>query len=273
MTAMADLEDRVAALGLVRRCYVDLDGTLLGPGGSLLTGPDGRPSARAARALVDAALAGLPVVPLSGRRRSQLAGDARLLGLPDWIAEAGSVTMRDGVATYAWGETPPGLATTPHDALLAAGALDALMTAFAGQVRPYEPWHHGREGSVLLHGRLDPAAADRVLAEAGCGWARVVDNGAAQGWPGREVRAYHLLARGVGKAEAVADDLAAVGVPREQAAAVGDSPADARVADVVGCYAQVAGGTGAHPAMVHTRGAMGDGVAEFIDALLRARRR
>lgn len=270
---MDDLEARAQAIGPVARCYVDLDGTLLGPGGSLLTGPDGRPSARAAQALVDAAADGLAIVPLSGRQRLQLANDARLLGLSDLIAEAGTVAVRDGEVRYAWGAAPTDVAATPHDALMAAGALDALLAAFGDDLRLYEPWHRGREGSVLLHGHVDVDAADRVLADAGCGWARLLDNGAAHGWAGRAVRAYHLVPRGVGKAEAVADDLAAAGVPREQSAAVGDSPADAGLADVVALYAQVAGGTGAHPAMVRTAGAMGHGVAEVIDALLRARRR
>ncbi|MBA2529358.1 MAG: HAD hydrolase family protein, partial [Euzebyales bacterium] len=78
---MSGLRSHLRALPPARVVYTDLDGTLLGPGGSLLTGPDGRPSARAATALVRAAEAGLTVVPVSGRRRQQLVNDARLLGL------------------------------------------------------------------------------------------------------------------------------------------------------------------------------------------------
>lgn len=273
LSPMDDLDARAAALPPIRRCYVDLDGTLLGPGGSLLTGPDGRPSAVAARALVAAADGGIAVVPTSGRRRGQLAHEARLLGLADFIGEAGSVTVRGGEARYAWGQCPAGLADTPHEALVAAGALEAVLTAFEGDLRLYEPWHRGREGGVLLHGRVDLEAAQRVLAEAGCGWAQLVDNGETGGWPGRAVRAYHLLPRGVGKAEAVAADLAEAGLTPAEAAAVGDSPADAALAEVVGLCAQVAGGTGAGEGVVRTRGGMGEGVAEVIDALLRARRR
>jgi hydroxymethylpyrimidine pyrophosphatase-like HAD family hydrolase len=74
--------------------YTDFDGTLLGPGGSLLSAPDGSPSLRAARALVEAREAGITVVPVSGRRYLTLGGDARLLGLSDLIAEAGTVVPR-----------------------------------------------------------------------------------------------------------------------------------------------------------------------------------
>lgn len=270
---MDELWRRACASPPAEVCYVDLDGTLLGPGGSVLAGPDGEPTTRAVQALVDAQRDGLVLVPVSGRQRRQVQHDGRLLGLPDVIGEAGCVTVRAGKVSYAWGQCPRHLGSTPHEALVASGAVAALQEAFPDDLRPYEPWHRGREGSVLLHGRVDVAAADDVLAAAGCGWAHLLDNGAAAGWPGRDVHAYHLLPRGVGKAKAVAADLAARGIAPEQAAAVGDSPADARIAEVVGLCAQVANGRGDAPGVVRTRGAMGEGVAEFIDVLLRARRR
>jgi phosphoglycolate phosphatase len=261
------LASHLAALPAVRVVYTDLDGTLLGPGGSLLTGPDGRPSARAAAALVDAASAGVVVVPVSGRRRLQLQHDARLLGLDSCIAEAGTVIVRGGAVHFEWGQSPRGVGETPHDALVEAGALAALVDAFGTQLCLYEPWHLDREGSVLLRGRVDVAEADAVLAAAGCGWARLVDNGSV----GRNLRAYHLLPRGVGKAEAVTDDLRDRGVPPSAAAAVGDSEEDRRMADVVGTYVRVANGHGADGSNVFVApGANGDGFADAVEALLAA---
>jgi hypothetical protein len=251
--------------------YTDLDGTLLAPHGSLLTGPDGRPSARAAGALVDAARAGLVVVPVSGRRRSQLQNDARLMGLRNCIAEAGGVIVRDGAVRYEWGACPRDLAPTPHDAMSAAGAVKALLDAFPEQLRHYEPWHLDREGGHLFHGLVDVAEANAVLADAGCGWAYLVDNGATGGWPGRRVRAYHLLPRGVGKAVAVADDLVARGLDRTEAAACGDSLEDLTMATAVATYLIVANGHGDIGEHVfRLPAAMGDGFADAVSALLSA---
>lgn len=268
----ADLAGHLAGLPPVRVLYTDLDGTLLGPDGSLLAASDGRPSTRAAQALVDAAAAGVAVVPVSGRQRAQLGNDARLLGLRSYIAEAGGVIMRDGELRYEWGECPRDLADTPHGALAAAGAADALLARFAGDLRRYEPWHRRREAGHLLHGLVDVDEANAVLAEAGCPWAYLIDNGAAGGWPGRQVRAYHLLPRGVSKAAALADDLAARGLDAAQAAACGDSLEDLRMAEIVGTYVMVANGHGDIGRRIfRVPGAMGAGFADTVSALLAAR--
>ncbi len=266
------LDAHLRALPPAEVLYTDFDGTLLGPNGSLLTGPDGRPSVRAAAALVDARAAGVTVVPVSGRRHATLRVDARLLGLADAIAEAGTVVTRGGEVSYVWGEAPAAEGATPREVLERCGALAALLSAFAGQVRVFQPWDEGRVGEFLLHGRLDVAEADRVLAEAGAGWACVVDNGAARDWQGRESRAYHLLPRGTGKAGAVAADLAARGLPRQRAVAVGDSLEDLTMAAVVGTYVQVANGHGELSGNAFgVPGAMGDGFADAVAAILAAR--
>lgn len=252
--------------------YTDLDGTLLGAGGSLLRDADGQPDATAALALVELAEADIPVVCVSGRRRVQLEADARLLGADGFIAEAGTVRRRGAAVEHVWGDAPRDLATTPFEALEVSGALAAVLDAFDGDLRPYEPWCADREGSALLHGVVDTDEADDVLRAAGCSWARLIDNGATGGWPGRDVRAYHLLARGVGKAEGVRADLADRGIDPAAALAVGDSAEDATMAGAVGTYVQVAGGHGAPGVNRFTAdAAAGAGVAEAIRALLEAR--
>lgn len=257
------------ALPPIRVVYTDLDGTLLGPEGSLLTGPDGSPSARAAEALVRAREAGVTVVPVSGRQRRQLEHDARLLGLSDCIAEAGTVVVRAGEATYEWGPVPRDLASNPHDAMVTSGAVDALLAHFAGRLRHYEPWHLDREGGHLFHGLVDVDEANAVLDEAGARWAWLVDNGDTGGWPGRQVRAYHLLPRGVGKATAVADDLAARGVPPEAAMAIGDSLEDLTMARSVGTFVIVHNGHGdIGDNVFRVEEAMGHGFATAVDAAL-----
>lgn len=263
-----ELSEGLAGLPRVEILYTDLDNTLLGPNGSLLTGPDGRPSASAAAALADAAAAGLRIVPVSGRAMARLRNDVRLMGLGDAIGEAGAVIMRGGRTHYEWGLCPRDIARNPHDTLTATGAVDVVLNAFAGDVRHYEPWHRGREGGHLFHGVVDVAAANAALEEAGCGWAYLCDNGRTGGWEGREVHAYHLLPRGVGKAPAITDDLAARGLRREQAAAIGDSLEDLTMAAHVGAFFMVANGHHEAQGVLRTPDEMGEGFADAVMALL-----
>ena len=271
---MTTLDDALAALDDVMVLYTDLDNTLLGPGGSLLTAADGSPTARAATALVSAAQHGITVVPVSGRGMKQLRNDARLLGLSDCIAEVGGVILRGEEIFYEWGACPRDLAANPHDTMLLAGAVDAVLDTFPGDIRHFEPWHRGREGGHLFHGMVDTQVADEALTQAGCDWAYLRDNGATGGWEGRSVRAYHLLPRGVGKAAAVADDLKARGLDPSRAVAIGDSTEDLTMAPEVGVFVMVANGHAPDEgSVVFTPGAMGEGFADTIEALLRARER
>lgn len=256
----------LAGLPPVRIVYTDLDGTLLGHDGSVLADPDGRPDTSAAQALVQTAEAGILAVAVSGRRASSLQHDARLLGLDGAIAEVGTVIIRDGAHHHRWGEAPRDLGATPRQALDAAGALGVLLDAFGGQLRTYEPWDAGREGGHLLHGLVDASTADACLSDAGVGWARLVDNGGAGGWEGRDdVRAYHLIPRGVGKASAISDDLADRGIGAESAIAIGDSTEDLTMSRSVGTYVMVADGHGAVGGnRFRSDGRAGAGVLEVV---------
>ena len=109
------------------------------------------------------------------------------------------------------------------------------------------------------------------------GRARLVDNGRLRGayphlGPG-PAHAYHLLPAGVSKAGTAAAYLAARGLAREQAAAVGDGPADLELAAAVGATFLVANGAWAadgDPAttVIVTPSAAGQGWAEAVAALL-----
>jgi hypothetical protein len=257
--------------------FSDVDGTLVGRGGSLLADLDGRPSLAAAEALVAAGRAGLEVVPVSGRTAAQLREVCRLLGLRDAVAELGAVLLRHGAVELCWGAAPRGLGATPAETLARSGALGAALARFAGRLEPHAPWHRDRQGTALLRGQVDPAAVDALLAARGFGWARLVDNGRLRGayphlGPG-PTHAYHLLPAGVGKAATAAAYLAARGLAREQAAAIGDSPADLALGGVVGVSFLVANGAwaadaaGAGPVVV-TPSAAGAGFAEAVAALL-----
>ena len=257
--------------------FSDVDGTLVGRDGSLLADLDGQPTLVAAEALVAAHRAGLEVVLVSGRTAEQLRETGRLLGTRDAIAELGTVLVTGREVELAWGAAPRDLGACPVEALERSGALAAILEQFAGRIEPHTPWHLGRRGTFLLRGQVDPAAADRLLADRGLDWARLLDNGRLRGayphlGPG-PTHAYHLLAAGVSKAGTAAAYLAGRDLDPTRAAAIGDSPADLQLAGVVGAVFLVANGAWAAsedtttPVIV-TPSAAGQGWAEAVTALL-----
>lgn len=281
-----------AALADVRVLYTDLDGTMLARGGLLLGDADGRPWAGVADAIVALNAAELRVVMVSGRNRLQLTEAARLLGWRDFIAEAGAIIVRGtgpgSVVEYNTGEWGPEmlpLGMTPFEAIDGSGAYEALRAAFPGRIEHHSPWHHGREASHLLRGELDLTAAQAVLNTLELP-VDILDNGVirppAHTLSGVEtVHAYHLVPRGVSKAQALSLDLAESGLARSQAAAIGDSATDLAMADAVQVLALVANAlespvvrerlaVNVQNAVICER-SRGEGWAEFAQAWLAAR--
>jgi phosphoglycolate phosphatase len=77
----------------VRCLYLDLDGTLLGRGASMVHDGEGNVSLLGMRAIEACLRADVEVVLMSGRRRIQVAEDARLLGQSAYIFEAGACVV------------------------------------------------------------------------------------------------------------------------------------------------------------------------------------
>jgi hydroxymethylpyrimidine pyrophosphatase-like HAD family hydrolase len=77
----------------VRCAYIDLDGTLLGRGASLVHDGEGNISFEGMRAIQACLRADVEIVLMSGRRRIQVAEDARLLGQSAYIFEAGACVV------------------------------------------------------------------------------------------------------------------------------------------------------------------------------------
>jgi hydroxymethylpyrimidine pyrophosphatase-like HAD family hydrolase len=214
---------------VLRAAYLDMDGTLFGRGGSLFHDADGAFTMLGARALEACARAGVEVVPYSGRRRSTLVHDTRLLGLRSYIFEAGCGLVLDGELVWDAGDADD------------AGANALLLERYAGRLEMYDPWHLGRESSRLYLGRdVDAGEADAVLEAAGQGHFRLVDNGAMHGTAGGDGRAYHLVPRAASKAGAVARHMRARGYAPEETIAVGDSKEDLGAAEFVGTFWLVA---------------------------------
>ncbi|MDI6711631.1 MAG: HAD hydrolase family protein [Anaerosomatales bacterium] len=276
-------------LARARILFTDVDGTLVGPGGTLLADADGRPSTRTAEAVVAVNRAALPVVITTGRNRMQTAEISRLVGWRAFIAELGCVVQFDRSEEPALlaGDWPsdalmPG--ETPWQAIVRAGALDALSEAFPGRIEEHAPWHVDRYATHVLRGNVDAHEAQRLLDELPLP-IDIVDNGVIR--PPRhtlvgveEIHAYHLVPRGASKTRAIRLVLDRFGLEPEHALAVGDSASDVEMADAVALLVLVANAlddervrkaVSGRDNVAVTRGRRGDGWAELASAWLEAR--
>lgn len=181
---------------------------------------------------------------LSGRRKVQLAEDARLLGQSSYIYEAGACVVLDGEEHWLTGNMQPGELTIAQQ-IERSGAPALLLERYAGRLEHHDPWHTEREVSHLFRGLVDAQEADRVLAEHGYEGLRLVDNGSVSTRSPvlaglAQVRGYHLVPAGVSKASAVAFHRRARGYAREETFAVGDSREDLACAEHVRTFWLVA---------------------------------
>jgi hydroxymethylpyrimidine pyrophosphatase-like HAD family hydrolase len=241
--------------------YLDLDGTLLGPAGSLLRDERGRFCDAGVRALGLLAEASIPVVLVSGRSRGRLEAMAGVIGADGVLPELGSTEAgyptRDG--------------QTVHQAISESGVPAALLAREPG-LEPHPLAARGREGSHVLRGRASAAAPGLVSSLSG-GALRLADNGC----PGSdEERVYHLLPAGAGKAAAVARDVAARGIDARACLAIGNSRQDLDIRRVLGAVAIVANGARADPGLAAradwvTAGSYGAGVLEAVEEWLSRR--
>ena len=265
------------------RClYLDLDGTLLGRGASLLHDGEGAVSIGGVRAVQACLRAGVEVVLMSGRRRAQVHEDARLLGQHSFIFEAGACLVLDGEEHWLTGELQPGEQTIA-DQIAASGAPALLLERYAGRLEYHEPWHLDREVSHLFRGLVDAAGADELLAASGHGNLRLVDNGAVSRRSAAlaslpQVRGYHLVPVGAAKSAAVALHRRARGLAREDTFAVGDSREDLACAPEVASFWLVANSLQSDPTIAaelraHANARVaasghGDGVYEAVVSTL-----
>jgi phosphoglycolate phosphatase len=230
----------------VRCLYVDLDGTLLGPDASLLTGADGRFSALAVRALEACARADVEVVIYSGRRQGSVFESARLLGSSAYIFELGCGLVVDGELEWLTdGVVPSDEGGTIYEQIDASGAPALLLDCLGDRFEYHTPWSRGREVSHLFRGNVDLNEVAAILDAEGLGWLRLVDNGviraASEQMAGLAViHAYHLIPGGASKARGVARHMQIRGYAPEDCIAAGDSREDLEAASVVGTFWLVA---------------------------------
>ncbi|MGB3099478.1 MAG: hypothetical protein E4H22_05995 [Solirubrobacterales bacterium] len=265
---------------MLRCLYTDLDGTLLGTGGSLFRDAEGNFSKAQSRLLEACHRAEVEVVIMSGRREAQVFSDARLMGQTSYIYEAGCAMSIDRERTLLTGEWKPAAEQTVADRILAAGVADLLLEHFEGRLEWHEPWHTGRELSLLMRGKVDVVEANRLIAEEGHHDLRFLDNGAiGRPMPGIEVtHAYHLVPGGASKGAAVGAHMQARGYAIDECIAAGDSIEDLESARFVGRFFCVANGPerdqalraalAEYPNATVTEGRMGEGVYEAVISTL-----
>jgi hypothetical protein len=242
-------------------CYLDLDGTLLGQGASLLHDGEGHVSLLGARAIEACLRADVEVVLMSGRRRAQVAEDARLLGQSAFIYEVGVLSL-DGEEHWLTGGLVPGELTV-YEQIEASGAPALLLDSYPGRLEYHEPWSAEREISHLFRGLVDADEVDLLLREHGHENLRLVDNGtvshrspALANLP--QVRGYHLVPATASKAAAVALHMRARGLERSRTFAVGDSREDLAVAEHVNTFWLVANALDRDPSLRAELGAFGN---------------
>ena len=263
------------------RClYVDLDGTLLGPGASLLRGARGF-SLDSVRALQACDRAGVEVVIYSGRRQSSVFEVARVIGSSAYIFEIGCGLVVDGELEWLTDGLEPREDASIFDQIGATGVPLMLLDRYEGLLEVHTPWHLGREVSHLFRGLIDTAEANDLVAPYGL---RLIDNGVINLRLGDIpfVHIYHLIPAGASKARGVARHMQARGYRREECIAVGDSREDLEAADVVAMFWLVANAPERDPTLREeiagrpgiriAEGAYGAGVYEAVITTLAERR-
>jgi phosphoglycolate phosphatase len=255
---------------MLRCVYLDLDGTLLGPGGSLLRGADGGFSLEGVRALQACARADVEVVLYSGRRQSSVFECAHLFGCSAYTFEVGCGLVIDGELEWLTdGLVPSEAAGSIYEQIAASGAPALLLERYEGRLEYHTPWSAGREVSHLFRGDVDLREVEQLLSAEGLDWLRLVDNGVvratAEQMPGLEVvHAYHLIPAAASKVRAVARHMQARAYQPAECIAAGDSREDLRTTEVVGTFWLVGNAVERDPEL--TSAVVGRGNVRVADA-------
>ena len=252
---------------MLRCVYFDLDGTIVGRGGSLFHDADGAASLMGSRALEAAHRAGVEVVPVSGRRRDTVREPGRAMGATSYGFECGGGLVVDGEDYWQTGEMRPTAEQSIYEQIASRGVIDLLTHHFDGLIELHTPWHVGREVSVLFRGEVDVLVAQQLLNDHGSGDLRLIDNGflgglrthgtgVVAGWgesslhPSVEApRSYHLTPEGTSKAAAVDRHRRIRGYELDETISVGDSAEDVGMAASTGTFWLVGGAADHDPAV------------------------
>ena len=249
----------------IKYVFSDADGTML-TGAKATVRSDGTPSAELVQVLVELQQAGVQVVPTSGRNRSMLFEDARILGLPGWIAEMGGLLCTRQSSQPEWCyftgemEYDPASVRTPHDWICETGVIDEILEHWPGDIETYHDNYVGfeyREVTVAMRGRVPDDEIQQVLDSFPLPL-YVADNGYVSKMNGsttmvdvdmdhpQDVHTYHIMPRGLTKGTGIAEYMRLKGWNRDEVLGAGDSPADCEIAEACGLFLFMSNGL-SHP--------------------------
>lgn len=250
-----ELSERYAR---VRYIFTDLDGTMMGPGSCVLKNASGEPSIEFAATLVDLTRAGIEVIPCSGRNRSMLHEDTRVLGLNSYIGEMGGLLMLDREHNeweYFTADMPfdPAEGKTPHEAIEATGVCEEFVTRWPGMLEYHNDMSTGykyREVTVGLRGEVDDDEARAILDASGLpldwacnGFLNYISAPTTLALPeGVRGRAFNIQPRGLGKGCAIERFCALRGIDPAETLSIGDAESDFLMADATAQFILVENG-------------------------------
>lgn len=282
-------------LSRVRYVFTDLDGTMLAPGSCAVADVDGNPSFDLIATLIELKRAGIEVIPCSGRNRSMLHEDSRLLGLKSYIGEMGGLLMLDREDSR-WEyytadmDYDPSCGLSPHQVIERTGVCDEFANRWPGLLEYHNDMSTGykhREVTVGLRGEIPDEEARALLDESGVNldWA---DNGylnyisaptSLRLPEGVKGRAFNIMPKGLNKGRGIKRFCELRGIAANEALAIGDATSDFYMADAVGTFLLVENGLKnptaeefleSHEHAYVTRGRIVAGWVSAMQTLLRA---
>lgn len=237
-------------LSRVKYVFTDLDGTMLN-GPSILRDSAGHLSAETIEALVELEAAGVELVINSGRNRSMVQEDARLLGLRSYIAEMGGIVMLDLKAAdwrYCTGEMPydPSCGLTPHQVIEGTGVLERILERWPGRIEYHNDMGDGpkyREVTVTFRGDVPDDEALAMVEATGLalswtdnGYVPHISKPTSLELPAGTCRSLHVIPKGLDKGYGVAQYVRLRGIDPAECLSIGDAPADFLTAPHVGTF-------------------------------------
>ncbi|MFQ6051325.1 MAG: HAD-IIB family hydrolase [Candidatus Hydrothermarchaeota archaeon] len=271
----------------VKIIYTDIDGTLVGPDGSIFRDDAGKLSIKIAEALLYTHMLKKDVVMVSGRTNDQLKSNAELLGFKNYIAELGTqIVYNLGEKVYYNIGDFQVTGRNIYESIMNSGAPDSLLERYEGKLEYHTPWSEYRDCTVLLRGHVDLREANSFLRDSGYENLKLVDNGVinvkTKNLSVSEIHAYHLLPKESGKKSAVEKDKEIRNIKKEEAISIGESASDIEIAEVTQIFFLVRNGLENDPSLVETvlnsknifvlEKRMGLGWAEAIDLLRQSQR-
>ncbi|MDO4595630.1 MAG: HAD-IIB family hydrolase [Coriobacteriaceae bacterium] len=253
--ATGELKER---LSRIRYVFTDLDGTMLGPGSCVLKDAEGNASLDLVSTLVELKRAGIEVIPCSGRNRSMLHEDVRVLGLNSYIGEMGGLLMLDHKNSeweYYTADMPfdPQGGMTPHEAIEATGILDEFIGRWPGMLEFHNDMSNGykhREVTVGMRGEVPDEEVHAIIEAAGAqltwgdnGFLNYISAPTTLKLPeGVRGRAFNLMPKGLDKGRGVKRFCEARGIDPAQALSIGDAASDFRMGDATDMFFLVENG-------------------------------